>query len=226
MPRLFSYCIPIDDGAAPNPFWGLCTLVICKPKIRRAASVGDWIVGTGSCHSPIGDVSSRIVYAMRVSKKLPMSEYDAFAREHCPGKIPDWSHDDPRRRLGDAIYDFRSNPPRLRPSVHNEGNRERDLSGGYALISDHFFYFGDQPRLLPPALRRIARQRQGHRSVANDALLKPFLAWLDRLGLRANRLYGTPQLQLFPDTAVQSFQLCASSRPRTCKRKMSSARHC
>lgn len=39
-PTLFSYCIPYDDGAAPNPFWGLCTLAICKPRIRRAAKEG------------------------------------------------------------------------------------------------------------------------------------------------------------------------------------------
>lgn len=45
--RLFSYCIPVDDGAAPNPFWGVCTLAICKPAIRRVAEVGDWIAGVG-----------------------------------------------------------------------------------------------------------------------------------------------------------------------------------
>ncbi|MBU2547361.1 MAG: hypothetical protein KKB20_03030 [Proteobacteria bacterium] len=31
-------------GAAPNPFRGVCILVIRKPGIRRAAEVGDWIV--------------------------------------------------------------------------------------------------------------------------------------------------------------------------------------
>lgn len=46
--RLFSYCIPVDDGAAPNPFWGVCTLTICKSKIRRVAEIGDWVVGVGS----------------------------------------------------------------------------------------------------------------------------------------------------------------------------------
>ena len=50
-PTLFTYCIPIDDGAAPNPYWGICTLVICKPVIRRVANVGDWVVGIGSKNS-------------------------------------------------------------------------------------------------------------------------------------------------------------------------------
>ena len=46
MPNLFSYVLRYDDGAAPNPFWGTCTLAICKPAIRRKANLGDWVVGT------------------------------------------------------------------------------------------------------------------------------------------------------------------------------------
>src|SRR5262249_55154673 len=61
-PTLFSYCIPYDFGSAPNPFWGLCTLAICKPDIRRTANVGDWVVGTGSAVSPIGNISGKVVY--------------------------------------------------------------------------------------------------------------------------------------------------------------------
>lgn len=65
---LYTYCIPYDDGAAPNPYWGICTLAICKPVIRRVARVGDWVVGTGSSHSPIGDVAGAVVYAMQVTE--------------------------------------------------------------------------------------------------------------------------------------------------------------
>ncbi len=45
---LYTYFIPFDNGAAPNPFGGICTLAICKPVIRRNAKAGDWVVGTGS----------------------------------------------------------------------------------------------------------------------------------------------------------------------------------
>src|SRR4051812_5141942 len=140
---LYSYCIPVDDGAAPNPFWGYCTLCICKPAIRRVAKLGDWVIGTGSCRSPIGDVSGYVVYAMQVTDKLPMEKYNSFASCHCRKKIPRWSARDYRHRLGDAIYDFRFNPPRLRESVHSERNRRCDLSGQYVLISEHFYYLGD-----------------------------------------------------------------------------------
>ena len=90
MTTLFSYCIPYDDGAAPNPFWGVCTLAICKPRIRQAANVGDWIVGTGSKNSPIGDVSNKVVYAMFVTQKMTMEDYDRFTKSELRRNIRKW----------------------------------------------------------------------------------------------------------------------------------------
>jgi hypothetical protein len=66
---------------------------------------------------------------MHVTHKLPMEEYDEWAQRHCPRKTPRWTARDHRHRLGDAIYDFRFNPPRQRVGVHDKGNRRRDLSG-------------------------------------------------------------------------------------------------
>ena len=99
MVTLFSYRITHDTGAAPNPFWGVCTLVICKPRIRLAAQVGDWIVGTGSANSPIRDISDSVVYAMRVSQKMTMREYDTYTQQFLPQKVAKWFDRDPRRRL-------------------------------------------------------------------------------------------------------------------------------
>lgn len=76
-PTLFSHVVRKDFGSAPNPFWGVLTLVICKPQIRRSARVGDWSVGTGPKNSPIGDLRGRVSYAMQVTGKVPMHEYDA-----------------------------------------------------------------------------------------------------------------------------------------------------
>lgn len=199
MPTLFSYCIPVDHGGAPNPFWGVCTLVICKPAIRRVAEIGDWVVGTGSANSPIGDTRGKIVYTMRVSQKLSMRDYDAYTRQYLPNKIPKWFDKDVRRRVGDSIYDFSKNPPILRQSVHSQKYRERDLRGKYALLSNHFFYFGDQPKQLPDYLLPIVKYGPGHRSKSNELYLEPFIAWLGRLGLQSNYLYGRPQYRLFKD---------------------------
>ena len=202
MPTLFSYCIPYDDGAAPNPFCGICTLVICKPRIRSVAEVGDWIVGTGSVNSPIGDIGRQVVFMMRVSKKMTMQAYDTYSKANFLGKIPCWFSRDIHRRLGDAIYDFSTDPPSIRPSVHNEKHRERDLGGKYALLSDHFFYFGDKPLQLPNHLLPIVKQGSGHRSRANTPYLEDFLDWVISIKLKPNRLYGKPQKRLFKDEIV------------------------
>jgi hypothetical protein len=191
---LYSYCVRYDTGAAPNPFWGVCTLVICKPAIRRVAQPGDWIVGLGSSKSPIGDIAGQVVYAMQVTRRMTMAEYDEFCRVHLPEKIPDWRSDDFRRRVGDCIYDFsRPASPKIRTSVHNEGNRDVDLGGKNALLSDHFYYFGSRPRPLPEHLLPIVHRTQGHKSRANKPYVGSFVAWLEGLELTPNCLYADPQ---------------------------------
>ena len=122
MPRLFTYTIVVDDGAAPNPFRGLCSLAICKPAIRRVAARGDWIVGLGSRNAPSGDLSARVVYAMRVDEVLSLAEYDYFAPSRWPHRVPDLTSLDLSERLGDCIYDFLSGEPVQRPSVHGPLN--------------------------------------------------------------------------------------------------------
>jgi len=206
MVTLFSYCIPHDTGAAPNPFWGICTLVICKPKIRGIAEIGDWIVGTGSKNSPVGDMSGRVVYVMKVTEKLTMEQYDTFTQQYLPEKVPDWSSPDPRRRVGDSIYDFSCTPPRMRQSVHSgkdlEKNLKRDISGRNALLSNYFWYFGHKACKLPDNLQQIGIQSPNHRSNLNDSYIEKFLEWLDGLGLEPNRLYGRPQKELFKGSRI------------------------
>lgn len=200
MGRLYSYCLRFDSGAAPNPFWGVCTLAICKPAIRRTAQVGDWVVGTGSKHSHIGDMSGKLVYAMKITSKMTMAEYDEFTKTQLPNKIPDWSNGDLRRRLGDSIYDFTTSPPNVRRGVHTIRNRQKDLSGEFVLLSEHFFYFGDKPIPLPKYVKALVKQGPGHRSRSNDRLLEPFFAWLVSLNLINNTLYGNPQFRKFKES--------------------------
>jgi hypothetical protein len=193
-PTLFSYVVRDDAGSAPNPYWGVCTLVNCKPRIRRAAQVGDWVVGTGSARSPIGNIKEQVVYAMRVTDKMTLREYDAWAEEYRPEKVPDPRNRDPRRKVGDAIYDFSGDAPLKRPGPHNESNRKTDLDGKYALLSEYFFYFGNQPVALPERLRGLVKQGTGHRAPENDPYVEPFVDWLTGLGYQPNEPQGDPQL--------------------------------
>lgn len=144
MSKLYSYILKFDAGSAPNPFWGICTLAICKPAIRRTAQIGDWVIATGSMHSKcndlkVYDLSDSLVYAMKISAKMTMEEYDAYCHLSLRRKIPNWRTKDWRDRVGDCIYDFSGKKePTIRLSVHNENNRRRDLGGNYVLLSKHF----------------------------------------------------------------------------------------
>jgi hypothetical protein len=190
---LFSYCIPTDDGAAPNPYWGVCSLAICKPKIRKKAKLHDWVVGTGSKNSPIGDISNSVVYAMRVTRRITMRDYDRIGRSELPGKIPDWESADFRRRVDDSIYDFSTSPATIRRSVHDERNRKRDLSGEYVLLSTHFYYFGDRPVALPDHLQAIIKAGQGHKRIEDADLAQQFVTWIEALEVVRGEPIGGPQ---------------------------------
>ncbi|HET6615165.1 MAG TPA: hypothetical protein VFH62_04685 [Dehalococcoidia bacterium] len=218
MTTLFTYTIVTDDGAAPNPFWGVCTLVICKPQIRKAARPGDWVIGIGSAHAPgIGNAQGKVVYAMRVSETMPIEAYDAYCRMHLPGKLPDPRSKEPRHWAGDCIYDYSvgGGSPRLRPSVHGEVNRSTDLGGKNALLSDHFFYFGDKPLDLPEHLFGMCHPTQGHRSRLNDRYVQPFVTWITSLGLEPNQLYGDPQVALEPSNNGAFGPACTTKRTKT-----------
>jgi hypothetical protein len=210
MPTLFSYCIRYDIGSAPNPFWGLCTLAICKPNIRQSANVGDWVVGTGSAVSPIGNISDKVVYAMRVTQKMTMEDYDRFTRSKLPRKIPLMTSIDPRRRSGDSIYDFSTSLPLLRPSVHGEGNKKTDLKGGWVLLSNHYFYFGDSPVDLPEELLEIVKKGPGHKANFDPYDVDAFIHWIHSFGYPPATLIGKPQLEV----AVESSSSVCGPRDR------------
>lgn len=191
--RLYTYTIPYDDGAAPNPFHGMCTLAICKPRIRSTARVGDWVAGFGSINAPSGDLSGHLVYAMRVEEVLTMEEYDRHASVRWPHRIPNTTSLDLADRLGDCIYDYSTGAlPSQRPGVHSASNARKDLSGKNVLISQDFCYFGASALPLPSHLRDLCHQTQGHRCQKNTPYVDLFIGWLRGLNLESGQIYGWP----------------------------------
>jgi hypothetical protein len=75
--RLHSYVVARDYGFAPNPFYGICTLATCKPRLRSVAQAGDWVVGTGS---KTNGREKHVVYAMRVTGAMTFEAYWADPR--------------------------------------------------------------------------------------------------------------------------------------------------
>ena len=198
MPSLYSYCIPFDDGAAPNPFWGVCTLTICKPAVRRTASCGDWIIGLGSKDTPTtgSDFSGKVVYIMKITDKKSLLEYDIYCRKYLPRKIPDWNSKETILQVGDCIYDYShsNSQPTQRNGVHKAGNISTDLSGQFALLSSHFYYFGRNPIDLPQDLHPIILQSQGHRRQKNDPYFKAFIEWENTLKYKPCSVISLPEM--------------------------------
>jgi hypothetical protein len=196
--KIYSYVLRFDDGAAPNPFWKTCTLTICKPVIRRNAEIGDWVIGTGSKNSrcndgKIYDLSQKLVYAMKIDSIKTLEDYDSFCARDLPNKIPDWNSDDWRRLVGDCIYDYsQSSRPKIRGKVHDEGNRATDIRGINALLSKHFYYFGEAAVDLPDELKPLIKTNRGHKKIVNEELVAIFEKWIVQFKL--NTLYGEPQL--------------------------------
>lgn len=211
MPKLYTYCIPFDEGAAPNPFWDICTLNICKPKIRRHAKIGDWVVGTGSTQFGF---ENKVVYAMEVTDKMTMQEYWDFCTKQLPKKIPNWRGNSYKDRVGDCIYDFSVDPPKILRSVHNEGNRQRDLGGQFTLLSHHFYYFGDNPEPLPDYLLPIVRQGQGHKSNANNPYFHQFIDWILTMTKEKNKIYSEPQARQLFTLDSDYMSKCAAIRDK------------
>ena len=196
--KLYSYVLRYDDGAAPNPFWGTCTLTICKPDIRRNAEKEDWVIGTGSKNTRlkdgfIYDLSDSVVYAMKVTNKLTLSDYDKHCLKYIGKKIPKWFNKDYRVRMGDCIYDYSAIPPTLRKSVHHLDNIKRDLGGKFALLSNEFYFFGEEPRPLPQELKYIIRRGQKHLVFEDIETIKKFEKWISQF--TKNKLYTNPQLK-------------------------------
>jgi hypothetical protein len=159
--------------------------------------VDDWVVGLRSVKLPIGDISDHVVYAMKVTSKMTLEEYDQFCKTFVIKKKPDWRNRDYRMRMGDCIYNYigGSSNPKMRTGIHIEANVEKDLSGLYALVSKQYYYFGDQPVKLPDNLRPIMSDAQGCKSDANQEYVDLFINWIEGLDIIPNKAIGEPQLK-------------------------------
>lgn len=208
IPKIYSYVLRYDDGAAPNPFGGTCTLTICKPDIRLAAREGHWVVGTGSTNSRLKDgniynFSKCIVYAMKVTNRLSLEEYDEHCKFKLRSKLPKWRSKKFSERMGDCVIDFQNaETPLSRMSVHNQPGMPRalrdellkkDLRGGNALLSSHFYYFGEDPKILPRHLECIIKKGQKHLIVSDLKIIRAFEDWIARFP--KNRILADPQLK-------------------------------
>ncbi len=145
---LRAYAITRDFGFAPNPFHGFCTLATCKPKIRKSAKLGDWIMGIGG--STLPEVKRRCLLLMKVEEKVSFQEYWENARFSLKKPVRNGSR---VQMLGDNIYHKEGNGNWIQEDSHHSNpdgtpnfvNLRVDTGiTDQVLISHCFLYFGDK----------------------------------------------------------------------------------
>ncbi|MDP3760700.1 MAG: hypothetical protein Q8R01_09335 [Ramlibacter sp.] len=185
---LHSYVVRYDSGFAPNPYYGFCTLATCKPKIRAAAQVDDWVVGSGSGAEGVRR-AGYLVYAMRVTETLTWDQYAADVRFQRKRPFRRGSR---KQTCGDNIY-FRAHPGaawQQRDSFHSlsDGSADAehiaiDTSVDRVLVSEDFLYLGGTGPLIPDWLhdsrgRQLCKQGIGHSKFEEPQLIADFVAWI------------------------------------------------
>lgn len=147
---LFIYSITRDLGFAPNPFHGVCTLATCKPRIRKKAVVGDWIMGIGGAN--MKEQKRKCIFLMEVTSKMAFDEYFESSDFLLKKPIRNGSR---VRVLGDNIYHKSKDGSWIQEDSHHSNpdgtpnlkNQKTDAeSTDQVLVSKNFFYFGTEAK--------------------------------------------------------------------------------
>src|SRR5262245_55889622 len=186
---IFSYVVEHDLGFAPNPFHGLCSLACCKPLIRKAAKIGDYVLGTGAARP---NLCGHITYWMRVDEIMGFDEYWADPRFRRKKPVMSGTT---YLRYGDNIYhrdasgqfqqedSFHS----LEDGTVSLGDLQRDTgTADRVLIGRDFAFWGRSGVKLPDELRCLVKKGPGHKCSFSEEQVQSFLAWL---GTRPERGY-------------------------------------
>jgi hypothetical protein len=151
------YVVQHDKGFAPNPFYGVCTLACCKPRIRKKAVVGDIIIGFGSAAKAV-NLGGRVIYWMKVAEIITFDEYwsdERFRRKRPTdgGSLMQWYgdniyHRDPETGSWIQEHSFHFDGARA-----GRGNLENDTTyTDRVLIGLEYAYWGRAAPRLPDRL--------------------------------------------------------------------------
>lgn len=155
--------IRADNGFAPHiDAGGSClSLACCKPKIRKSAQVGDWVVGIGGLElsKRCGeDVAGRLVYAAQIDETLDFNSY--YNDPRFANRADNIYH-----RTGDGTtgWEQDTNP------FHSSEHVSRDTGVDRVLVSHHFLYFGSNGPMMAELGEKylsLVKRGQGHKKVS------------------------------------------------------------
>lgn len=163
---------------------GVCTLANCKPQIRKAANVGDLVIGTGSADI---HADGHLVYWMRVAEIITFDEYWEAPRFSRKKPVMNGSL---MQRYGDNIYYSGADGTYQQlDSFHSEENgslsvpnRTRDTeTTSRVLIGGEFAYYGKAALPIPQPLRFVVKAGPGHKCRFADLERASVESWLATL---------------------------------------------
>lgn len=196
-PKLYSYVVQHDNGQAPNPYFGVCTLCLCKFRkslkkhrnVVELAKKGDWVFGTGGADLRKSAGHGKLVYAMCVTAE-PITRGEYYASPQFARKKP-LKNRSYRQSRGD------NKRPRNRFEEHDQ----------FVLISRHFYYFGRKAVDIPKRFD-LEKTGPGFRSDFSPDVIREIVKWLERK--RKMRSPGDPCYQELSDKSKGS-RGCKSS---------------
>ena len=171
--RVHTYVIATDAGSAPNYDPPFTTLAVCKPIIRRKASVGDLVLAFAG--KPVNPHEPHtVVWAGIVAEKLTFADY--WNDPRFQGKKPDrCQRPDNFYRPVDGGLLWVDNP------VHGPEAAQHDTNGVYVLAFNPSWRFGANGPPLPEHFGlRMTGARRGQRVAdLSDGEWRSLKAWLD-----------------------------------------------
>ncbi|MBE0543662.1 MAG: hypothetical protein IH623_20140 [Verrucomicrobia bacterium] len=180
MSKFFVYKLTVDNGGAPYVTEDLLTLAICKPSVRAAADLGDWIFGFGDNQR----IGNRLIYIAKVTGKLVNAAYyGASAFWSRPDCIYRWTKAGALKPKANPRY--HGSPEDARKDV----GRHPDYRRANVLLSTNFRYFGGADcNLLSDEVQAYVHSiTLGHRS---DKSLGQFKRALKELQVKVWRRYS------------------------------------
>ena len=173
---IYSYLLVTDNGSAPCIQQNILSLAICKPRIRKVANIGDYIIAFASKSMKISQ-KPKIIYIAKISNKLKLNKYYTEFKNR-----------------KDCIYD--NNLILIKNNYHNNCNIKKDINGRYVLLSNEFIYFGKNFIDVPQQIKNIVPKYQGHMSKKNIKYTKEFISIFNKckkkygLGIKGQHIHS------------------------------------
>ena len=161
--KLYSYTMTVDDGFAPNPTGGICTLAYCMVRMRPTVQAGDYVVGlAGKEYRQLVGAefpAYPVIYAMRVTEVIGFRKFERDERYR--------GHFSPRQFVRDQVRTDR------------------------VLVSSDYIYWGGDGPLLPENLSDLIKPKgPGHKCNFPPEVIQTFIQWFE--GQPDRGLVGTP----------------------------------